>query len=505
MICIGLFGLITAKIIIHESAGFFDSVTIFEKEAEIGGVWRAGQIYPGLASNSPARTYEIPGFKYPEAQRKTGSHVSAESINAYLKSFSRTYGLEHHISFETLVSSIFWDRKTSLWTLSLQQGPKTFNKSFKFLVICNGMYHEPNLPGIVSISDSFTGKMFHSRNVGAHSVREQLSGSLHNLVVGAGKSALDLATALARQAWAESKSKCPHVTLLYRKPHWLSPRVIIRSSVFFERVMFSRFVNAWLPFSEHPDRFHRWSAQSSLGKICTHAIFALIEDDFIKGCGQQDLPLTVPDYPIKQALSGALHVEPLGYLNLVRDGKITILQGELRSMKGSTVTIRTRSNEQKQLKVDSIVWATGYTLGPFRNIAFNGFAYSLLNPTVAYVSAHWIADYFSGNLYIPSSSVVQKGKLKNWTTLPPRALTTIRYRSILCLAEKYFWCPWSKRYTHWLTCHTIRRSTYSGHGASHRTCSWIKVQSYTLCKRMVQANVSTDIFYATCGENGSKF
>ena len=38
---------------------------------------------------------------------------------------------------------------------------------------------------------------------------------------------------------------------------------------------------------------------------------------------------------------------------------------------------------------------------PYRNIAFNGFAYSLLNPTVAHVTANWISDYFSGVIHMP--------------------------------------------------------------------------------------------------------
>ena len=94
----------------------------------------------------------------------------------------------------------------------------------------------------------------------------------------------------------------------------------------------------------------------------TRIVFALVEDDFIKDCGQQDLTSTIPDYPLKQALSGALHVEPQGYLDLVRKDSITIVQGEITSTKGSLVNVRNRFNEQKQLQVDNIVWATGYKL-----------------------------------------------------------------------------------------------------------------------------------------------
>lgn len=49
---------------------------------------------------------------------------------------------------------------------------------------------------------------------------------------------------------------------------------------------------------------------------------------------------------------------------------------------------------------------------PYRNIAFNGFAYSLLNPTVAFVSAHWISEYFSGDINIPPQQEIDKGTCK---------------------------------------------------------------------------------------------
>ncbi len=41
---------------------------------------------------------------------------------------------------------------------------------------------------------------------------------------------------------------------------------------------------------------------------------------------------------------------------------------------------------------------------PQQRTAFNGFAYSLLNPTVAHVTAHWISDYFTGRVRVSSQS-----------------------------------------------------------------------------------------------------
>lgn len=46
---------------------------------------------------------------------------------------------------------------------------------------------------------------------------------------------------------------------------------------------------------------------------------------------------------------------------------------------------------------------------PYRNIAFNGFAYSLLGPTVAHVTAHWISDYFAGAIDPPDQQSIEQG------------------------------------------------------------------------------------------------
>jgi dimethylaniline monooxygenase (N-oxide forming) len=46
---------------------------------------------------------------------------------------------------------------------------------------------------------------------------------------------------------------------------------------------------------------------------------------------------------------------------------------------------------------------------PYRNIAFNGFAYSLLNPTVAFVAANWISDYFTTGIQLPPQEEIKQG------------------------------------------------------------------------------------------------
>lgn len=238
----GLYGLVTAKVLLHESNSAFPSVTVFEKQSDLGGVWSQERIYPGLASNSPTLTYEIPGFQYPEKLRKAGSHVEASDVNAYLRAFSDRYHLEKHIKFNSEVTDISWDPKSQRWSIHGFDSGGMFGAKFRYLVVCNGLYHSRNFPAVVNCADGPTPNILHSADVGVPEIRNTLTSSKHTLVVGAGKSAIDLATMLASGNWSTGTEASPQVTLLYQRPHWLSPRAIMGGVIYFERILFSRFL-----------------------------------------------------------------------------------------------------------------------------------------------------------------------------------------------------------------------------------------------------------------------
>ncbi|KAF2685266.1 FAD/NAD(P)-binding domain-containing protein [Lentithecium fluviatile CBS 122367] len=458
----GLYGLVTAKVLLDETNNAFSSITIFEKQSSLGGVWSQDRIYPGLASNSPALTYEIPGFKYPERLRKCGAHVEAEDVNAYLNAYAETFDLKRCVRFSSEVRDVSWNAEEQMWRIVGYDGSGGFENFFKFVVVCNGLYHAKNIPEIPHCTGSGSlPKTFHSADVGNPDVRRTLSISRHTVVVGAGKSAIDLATLIAKDAWTKKQESTPRVTLVYKRPHWLSPRSILMGAIHFERVLFSRFLNAWLPFAIHPDLFHAWIAETSLGKRITAKIFQCVEMDMKMSCGQMDLPETIPNHPLRDALSGALHVAPTGYLDLVRAKRISIIEGSVASILEAGVEVQKNDGKALRLDADNILWATGYkisfpfftsstlqqlgitrapficnpndlpfmklhrlivppttthpnyiTSNPCRSIAFNGFAYSLLNPTVAYVSAHWIADYFLGKMDLPDAKSMIAGKTR---------------------------------------------------------------------------------------------
>lgn len=238
----GLHGLITAKVMLHDSASYFRSVTIFEKNTELGGVWSSNHIYDGLTTNSPLLTYEIPDFPYPQRLRSAGAHVSSQDVNIYLNAYAKHNSLVDHIRYQTQVTDISWEAISSTWVVTAASAGKLIYKRFGYVVICVGLYNTKFSPLKASQTIDYHGKIFHSSQAGDASVRDALVKSKSVLVAGAGKSALDLATLLARGQWHIEGHGSPRVTLVYRRPHWLSPRKMVRKWIPFEKLLFSRFV-----------------------------------------------------------------------------------------------------------------------------------------------------------------------------------------------------------------------------------------------------------------------
>jgi hypothetical protein len=132
-----------------------------------------------------------------------------------------------------------------------------------------------------------------------------------------------------------------------------------------------------LPYVTPPDRIHAWISESYIGKRVTELIVKIIEDDFVWSSGQADLPQTIPKYSIIQALSGALHVPPVGYLDCIRDGRIEIIQGAVDGLCGNSIEVTTTNGETQLLKADHVISATGYNLVSTSNMLSDLYMYLL--------------------------------------------------------------------------------------------------------------------------------
>lgn len=72
---------------------------------------------------------------------------------------------------------------------------------------------------------------------------------------------------------------------------------------------------------------------------------------------------------LANALSGALHVEPPGYVDCVRNGSIAIIEGHIQCLSGENVTVATSRGSSQTIQADNIILGTGYKLVGFIRIS----------------------------------------------------------------------------------------------------------------------------------------
>jgi cation diffusion facilitator CzcD-associated flavoprotein CzcO len=134
-------------------AGLTD-LTLFEKAAELGGVWRENT-YPGAGCDIPSPLYS---FSYEPHTTWPRRFSLQPDIHEYLRATARKYGVDEHIRFDTEVTTADFDEQTGTWTVGTAQG-ETFE--FDVLVSAVGQLSRPVTPDIPGAA-GFTGHSFHS-------------------------------------------------------------------------------------------------------------------------------------------------------------------------------------------------------------------------------------------------------------------------------------------------------------------------------------------------------
>lgn len=130
-------------------------IRIIEKGGNFGGTWYWNR-YPGAQCDIESYCYlplleelnYIPKEKY--------SH--AKEILAHSQAIGKHYNLYDDALFQTEVTAMAWDDKSSRWVIETKQGDAI---QARFVVMANGPLHRPKLPGIHGVRD-FKGHTFHT-------------------------------------------------------------------------------------------------------------------------------------------------------------------------------------------------------------------------------------------------------------------------------------------------------------------------------------------------------
>jgi thioredoxin reductase len=156
----GAGGLVAARVL-REIA----DVLVYEKEAAIGGVWRAGApvLYAGLVTNLPKQIMAFRDTLFPPTPPGTPSFVSAAAVGEYLELYAQQHDLGGCIRLNCPVEAV----------RRVVRGPKDGRSAwqvraggsdvaeFDAVIIANGHYNLPSyaeLPGAAS----FPNRIIHS-------------------------------------------------------------------------------------------------------------------------------------------------------------------------------------------------------------------------------------------------------------------------------------------------------------------------------------------------------
>ena len=193
----GAAGLVSATALLQNG---FD-ITVYEKSANLGGVWNYAEsnaMYDSLRTNLPK---EIMAFSIDDPftdadldESNPHSFLSHYEVQRYLERYAITYNLRQHIKFSHSVEHVYKQVGSHVWTLEVNDGINTSTHFHDAVFVCNGHFNVPYTPeDTPGFTENYKGESFHSNKY--DEVKQKLTGK-NVLVVGSMSSGTDMAREL---------------------------------------------------------------------------------------------------------------------------------------------------------------------------------------------------------------------------------------------------------------------------------------------------------------------
>ena len=417
---------ISGIIAVHSLTKSGHEVTGFEKSSDVGGVWALA--YPGVTLQNTGKQYHISDLPWPFV---ADLHPTAQQIRAYLEHAVKTLKLDIRIEHNVL-SLVEVDKG---WLLKYENKTGEGEQIFDYVVVAIGQYsegkHKPRFPD----QENFKGEILSERDVETLDVFKNKT----TVVVGFGKSAVDMATLAAANA--------KQVYQVFRTPRWLVPFYVL--GIHYTKLMFSRMGTVVMPAWAYPSRFEHF-LHEKLGFL-VNANLKLLEliislQCKIRGLGRGKeaagrLNMILPKHKMVRDLRSAKAMSPQDYYRFIARGQILPCQAVVAGFTESGLCLA----DGRNIDCDQVVLCLGSETPTFPfledkyrqileaendgvqlfrhllhpkipNLAFAGFNHGFMHIPSAEVAMLWLAAYLNNDLQIPSAEDMEASmeKVQQW-------------------------------------------------------------------------------------------
>jgi cation diffusion facilitator CzcD-associated flavoprotein CzcO len=410
----GISGIAAANIL--KKNGFVP--VVFEKHEKIGGVWATA--YPEVHLQNIHTQYHLSDVDW---SFKPDLHPSGEQIMRYLTEAVQHLKLDIRLEHQVLEMK----EGTDGWLVHYRNKDGIHEETFAYVLLAAGQYTDgKNLPQFMD-QEQFKGKIITERDVTSLDV---FNGK-RVVVVGYGKSALDMATLAA-----ERSAQLHHV---FREVNWLIPEWILGAH--FTYALFTRFGNVMMT---------SWAQPTALERFLHNKLNFVISGfwDFIQSivlfqlkrtgkgkdqAAQERLKTLIPDHKILMDFRSSGALGPENYYPLVAEGKILPYLSEIECFSHNSVQL----NNGLVIPCDVVVLSTGYLTPKFPflpdsyrawlegekdgpqlyrhllhpripRLAFAGFNHGYMHIPSVEIGTQWLCAYLRGELEIPSTTEMER-------------------------------------------------------------------------------------------------
>lgn len=406
----GFGGLSAAKIL--KTFGY--QVTVFDKEADVGGVWSASRRYPGLTTQNVKSTYCLSDFPYPDhyPEWPTGAQVQE-----YLEAYAKHFHLVEDLKLSTEVTSADLDEDKNIWTIATRD-TKTNEVSshhFDYLIICNGIYSKPMIPDYPGAAEYVAagGRLCHtSEFTHLNDAKDK-----DVLVIGYGKSSCDVAQALVGTA----KS----MAVIARHLMWKVPKHLM-NVLNYKHLFLTRGGEGLFKYIRVKgiEKFLH-----GIGKPIRNGMMNTVQWIVTKQCKLRELDMH-PGTSLETIATSSISLVTEGFYENIVNGKIQFKKTSIERLEVVDGKKIAHLSTGEKMNADIIICGTGWIQSvPFLNqslqrritneegdfrlyrnilpvdvprLAFVGYNSSFFSQLNCEIAGMWLADLLGGQLQLPS-------------------------------------------------------------------------------------------------------